>query len=290
MATEFFPDDTVLYRIQILVNKYHGKHMGPPTKKALQAELNSTIPVYCANNLVIEEDEALEAHGAIRVLCEVRGEKRSYEVFAAEQDKMPIWPPLTVEELAASNAAWEAIRKPPAKVVMIVAISENNVIGKDGGLPWHIPNDLKFFKDQTMGQPLVVGRRTYNSMPAFVWKTRHANVLTHDIDSVKMPGAGHWHVGTDLASMVHMATVNYNADTVFIAGGAQVYVEALKLDLVDELLISHIKGNFEGGRTLHIDPEFLGFEPGVVELEDPEFTVKRYIRKRANNFGAKRAR
>lgn len=287
MATEFFPDDTVLYRIQILVNQYHGKHMGPATKKALQAELNSTIPVYCANNLVVEDDEALEAHGAIRVLCEVRGEKRSYEVFAAEQAEMPILPPLTVEELATSNAAWEAIRKPPAKVVMIVAISENNVIGKDGGLPWHIPNDLKFFKDQTMGQPLVVGRRTYDSMPAFVWKTRHANVLTRDIDSVKMP-PGQWHVGGDLVSMVHMAKVNYNADTVFIAGGAQVYIEALKLDLVDELLISHIKGNFEGGRTLHIDPEFLGFSEGVVELEDPEFTVKRYIRKRANNFGAAR--
>ena len=284
MATKF-PDDTVLYRIQIIVNQYHGKHLGAATKQKLQEELNQAIPIYCADNLVVADDEALEVHGAIRVNCEVRGEKRSYEVFAQAQDKMPPLPPLSLEEHEAWHTEDAKTRKPPAKVVLIVAIAENGVIGKYGGLPWHIPNDLKFFKEQTMGQPLVVGRRTYNSMPKSVWLTRIANVLTSDIESVSMPETCSWHVGGCIRSMVNMARKNYNADTVFIAGGKQVYQAALRYDLVDELLISHIKGNFDGSTTLDLDPEFLGFDEGVVELEDPEFIVKRYIRQRGNNFG-----
>lgn len=280
-----FPDDTVFYRIQIIVNQFHEHHLAPVTKQKIQEQLNRDIPVFCADKLVVADDEALEAHGAIRVDCEVRGEKRSYEVFAQQQDEMPMLPPLSVEELATSHAIWEAKRKPPAKVVMIVAIAANNVIGNKGTLPWHIPNDLKFFKDQTMGQPLVVGRRTYWSMPKFVWKTRIANVLTSDIESVCMPDSGEWHVGGCIRSMVNMAKVNYNADTVFIAGGKRVYEDALRYDLVDEILISHIHAEHEGDTTLEIDLGFLGFSEGVVELEDPEFTVKRYIRQRGAKFG-----
>lgn len=280
-----FPKDTVLYRIQIIVNKYHGTHLGPLTKQKLQEELNATIPTVCADKLVVADDERLESHGAIRVHCEVRGEKRSYEVFAVKQAEMPILPPYTFEEHQASHEEYEKTRKPPAKVVLIVAVSDNHVIGHMGGLPWHIPNDLKFFKEQTMGQPLVVGSRTYNSMPRSVWKTRIANVLTRNIESVCMPDAGQWHVGGCIRSMVHMATTNYNADTVFIAGGKRVYENALRYDLVDELLISHVKGNFIGSVMLEIDPEFLGFSEGIVELEDPEFTVKRYIRQRGSKFG-----
>lgn len=286
MDTEF-PEDTLLYRIQIIVNKYHGKHLGLITKVALEKELNATIPTYCAHSFTVEHDEALEGHGAIRVRCDVRGEDRSYEVFAQQQDEMPPWPPLSIEELEASNAAWELIRKPPAKVVLIVAIAENHVIGKDGGLPWHIPNDLKFFKQQTTGFPLIVGRRTFASMPGFVWKTRIANVVTSDHSNLTTP-EGQYHFCNDLPMCVSMAKVNYNVEQVFIAGGKRIYEDALKHDLVDELLISHVKGEFAGDVKLHIDPEFLGFGEGVVELEDPAFTVKRYVRQRGNNFGADR--
>lgn len=283
MVTEF-PDDTVQYRIQIIVNQFHGHHLGPLTKQKIQEELNQIIPVVCANNLVVDDDEAIEAHGAIRVTCEVRGKQRYYEIFTQEQDKMPPWPPLSIEELEASNAIWEAKRKPPAKVVMIVAIAENNVIGKDGSLPWRIPNDLKFFKDQTMDQPIVVGRRTYNSMPKSVWKTRIPTVITSDARNV-WHDAPQYHYCRDLSMGVNMAKVNYNADAVFIAGGKGIYEEALSKDLVDEVLISHIKGNFEGNVTLELDLDFLGFSEGVVELEDQEFTVKRYTRQRGNKFG-----
>ena len=51
------------------------------------------------------------------------------------------------------------------KLVIVVAMAENRVIGQDGGLPWHLPEDLKRFKAVTMGKPLVMGRKTWESLP-----------------------------------------------------------------------------------------------------------------------------
>ena len=51
------------------------------------------------------------------------------------------------------------------EIVLVVARAENGVIGKDGGLPWHLPEDLKRFKALTMGAPMIMGRRTFESLP-----------------------------------------------------------------------------------------------------------------------------
>ena len=50
------------------------------------------------------------------------------------------------------------------EVIIIVAVAKNNVIGRDGALPWHLPSDLKHFKKTTMGYPLIMGRKTYDSI------------------------------------------------------------------------------------------------------------------------------
>jgi dihydrofolate reductase len=52
----------------------------------------------------------------------------------------------------------------PARLIAIVAMSSNRVIGKDGTLPWHIPADLKFFKKTTLGHPILMGRKTFDSI------------------------------------------------------------------------------------------------------------------------------
>ena len=49
-------------------------------------------------------------------------------------------------------------------VALVAALGENRVIGKDGGLPWHIPGDLKLFKQTTMGKPIIMGRKTWESL------------------------------------------------------------------------------------------------------------------------------
>ena len=59
------------------------------------------------------------------------------------------------------------------EIVLIVARADNGVIGDKGGLPWHIPEDLKHFKKRTMGKPMVMGRKTFESLPGLLPGRRH---------------------------------------------------------------------------------------------------------------------
>lgn len=64
-------------------------------------------------------------------------------------------------------------------IVLVVARADNGVIGNQGGLPWHIPEDLKHFKKCTMGKPMIMGRKTFESLPGLLPGRRHI-VLTRD--------------------------------------------------------------------------------------------------------------
>lgn len=66
-------------------------------------------------------------------------------------------------------------------ITLVVARAENGVIGRDGKLPWHIPEDLKRFKALTMGKPMVMGRKTFESLPGLLPGRRHI-VLTRDAE------------------------------------------------------------------------------------------------------------
>ena len=65
------------------------------------------------------------------------------------------------------------------EITLVVARADNGVIGKDGGLPWHLPADLKHFKALTMGTPMIMGRKTFESLPGLLPGRRHI-VLTRD--------------------------------------------------------------------------------------------------------------
>ena len=65
------------------------------------------------------------------------------------------------------------------EIVLVVARADNGVIGKDGKLPWHLPADLRHFKQVTMGSPMIMGRRTFDSLPGLLPGRRHI-VLTRD--------------------------------------------------------------------------------------------------------------
>ena len=73
-----------------------------------------------------------------------------------------------------------------AEVIIIVAVAKNNVIGRDGTLPWHLPSDLKHFKKTTMGYPLIMGRKTYESIGRPL-PGRDNVVLTRNTD-LELPG------------------------------------------------------------------------------------------------------
>jgi len=108
-------------------------------------------------------------------------------------------------------------------LAMVAAVAENGVIGKDGGLPWHLPEDLKHFRRVTLGHAVIMGRSTCESIGKPLAK-RHNIVLTRR-DEFAPPGR---HVARDLPRAIEIARAAGDAEPRLIRG-AQVYAEALPL-------------------------------------------------------------
>ncbi len=128
------------------------------------------------------------------------------------------------------------------RLVLVAAVAENGVIGRDGHLPWKIPGDLKRFKQITMGKPVVMGRRTYESMGGPL-KDRINIVLTHD-GSYRAAGAV---VVTDLESALALASkeaAKAKTDEIAIIGGNVVFEETLSR--AHRLELTEVHGSPEG--------------------------------------------
>ena len=123
------------------------------------------------------------------------------------------------------------------KITLIAAISENNVIGKDGKLSWNIPEDLKRFRELTLEHPVIMGRKTYESIPAKFkpLKGRKNIVMSNSLNSQD---------GIYIARNIGEAlALTENKDT-YIIGGAEIY--KLFLPIADELEITRIHRNYDG--------------------------------------------
>ncbi len=121
-------------------------------------------------------------------------------------------------------------------VSLIVAASENNVIGKDNQLIWKLPADMKFFREKTTGHHIIMGRKTFESTG--VLKNRTHIIITRNID-YKVPD------GCLLASSVEDAVSKVrNDDEAFIIGGAEIYKQSLAI--ADKIYLTRIHHNFEG--------------------------------------------
>ena len=152
------------------------------------------------------------------------------------------------------------------KLTAMVAMTPERIIGKDGGLPWHLPEDLKLFKRHTTGNPIVMGRKTWDSI-GFPLPKRQSIVLTRDT-SWSAEGANVIHAPDELSSLDLMT------ENVFIIGGAQIYNAFMPL--LDEILISHVYENYPGDTRF---PEFESNFPNVtVEEKYDTFELRRYIR------------
>ena len=146
----------------------------------------------------------------------------------------------------------------------IVAMTPERVIGKGGDLPWHLPEDLKFFKRTTSGHPIVMGRKTYESI-GFPLPKRRNIVLTRDT-SWSAEGVEVIHSPGDLKQLDEIP------DQVFVIGGSEIY--SAFLPHLDELIISHIKAEHEGDTYF---PEFEDQFPNSELIEEFDyFTVLRW--------------
>ena len=122
---------------------------------------------------------------------------------------------------------------------LIFARASNGVIGKDGGLPWHLPEDMAHFKRTTSGHPVIMGRKTWDSLPP---KFRPLPGRTN-IVVTRQPG---WQAdGALRASSIDDALALCPADSdAWVIGGAQIYRESLPL--AHSAVVTEIDADFEG--------------------------------------------
>lgn len=162
---------------------------------------------------------------------------------------------------------------------IVVAADEKEGIGFNGGIPWRIPEDMARFKALTMGGVCVMGRKTWDSLPAKVkpFVGRQSIVMTHRLLNEDRLRAIHAPIsaadmrrsyacgGFDTVAEAIASDPTRFKGTVWVIGGGQVYAEALRLGLVDEIYLTRVQGNFgcdvfwpgipEGWKQVEQDPD-----------------------------------
>lgn len=145
------------------------------------------------------------------------------------------------------------------EIVFYVARADNGVIGRDGGLPWRLPEDLKRFKKLTMGKPMVMGRKTFDSFPSPLPGRRHI-VLTRDTG---------WRA--EGAEVVHSVADAIDAagdvEEIAVIGGAEVF--ALFMDRADRIELTEVHRTIEGDTKM--PPLGPGWKVVHREMGGPDF-------------------
>lgn len=126
-----------------------------------------------------------------------------------------------------------------SRVSIVAAVARGGVIGRAGTIPWRLPEDSRHFRDLTMGHAVVMGRRTWDSLPErFRPLPGRRNVVVTRSLGWAAEGAER------AASLADALELLADEPQVFVAGGAELYAEALPL--ADELLVTEVDAEFEG--------------------------------------------
>lgn len=164
----------------------------------------------------------------------------------------------------------------PIRVALVVAVSRNGVIGRDGTLPWRLKSDVRFFKTITMGKPLVMGRKTWESLPRKPLPGRDNIVLTRH-RGYEAAGATVVSDPEAALSKAQMFARRANADEIAVIGGGEIY--QLFLPMADRLYLTVVDLDVEG------DTRFPAFDPaqwkdvgresfGKSEGDDADFVIR----------------
>jgi dihydrofolate reductase len=125
------------------------------------------------------------------------------------------------------------------EIIIIVAMARNRIIGKDGMMPWHIPEDLRLFKKATMGHPMIMGRKTFESLPGLLPGRRHI-VLSRNKDYT--PRGGEY-----ASSMTDALRLCKKAEKVFLIGGADIFEQGFSV--ATSILLTLLEREVEGDVT-----------------------------------------
>lgn len=162
-------------------------------------------------------------------------------------------------------------------VAIFVAVSRNNVIGRDGDMPWRLSTDLKRFKAMTLGKPMIVGRKTLLSFGGKPLPGRPHVVVTRNADFA-VEGA---EIATSLDEALAKAqaiAADSGAEEIGILGGGEIYAQAISR--ADRLYITHVEADIPDGDTFFpvIDPAL--FEKGeeiVVPAGEKDSYATRFV-------------
>ena len=162
---------------------------------------------------------------------------------------------------------------------MIAAVGEDNALGKDNDLLWHLPDDFKRFKNLTTGHTIIMGRKTFESFPKPLPNRTHI-IITRDINYETQ--------GLDclvVHSLEQALQIVANEDTSFIIGGGEIYKQGARF--ANKMELTRVHGVFEDADTFF--PEILSYAWTIVHkedvLDDPQndfaYTFEIYERKEA---------
>ncbi|MFT8736215.1 MAG: dihydrofolate reductase [Zymomonas mobilis] len=160
------------------------------------------------------------------------------------------------------------------EITIILARAQNGVIGIKNSMPWHIPADLKHFKALTVGHPMIMGRRTFESLPGLLPKRPHI-VLTHKPDW-QAEGA---EVAHDLTEAIKLA--RQYSDKIAVIGGAHIFKQFW--DSADCIELTEIYRDYDGDTVVDL-PDMTAFsltaqEEFEAENERPAFSFKTFRKK-----------
>jgi dihydrofolate reductase len=166
------------------------------------------------------------------------------------------------------------------KVVLVAAIGDNSVIGREGQLPWRLKSDLKHFRKLTMNRPLIMGRKTHESIGKLL-PGRTNIVLTRDL-SLIAPGAV---LATSLDAALSYARADAakrGVDEIMVIGGGDIF--AATMETADRLEITHVRASPDGDALFPpIDPEVwqetAREDHYAGQDDDADFTLSTYVRR-----------
>lgn len=160
------------------------------------------------------------------------------------------------------------------KISMIAAMAQNRVIGSGGRIPWHIPEDFKYFKAKTIDKPIIMGRKTFESLPGVLPKRVH-KVVTRNREYEIPKGPCEIYLSLEDAIKSHIRKTE-----LFIIGGEEIYKEALRLDVVDTIYLTVINTEFYGDAFFpEIDENKFGLisaDPGKDTKDDLPYEFRVY--------------
>ncbi|MBI5728924.1 MAG: dihydrofolate reductase [Candidatus Magasanikbacteria bacterium] len=122
---------------------------------------------------------------------------------------------------------------------LIAAVAENNCIGKGGALPWHMPEDLKHFKELTAGKPVLMGRKTWESLPPkFRPLPERTNIVITRQSGLSVPP------GVETYSTIADTVIEHPDEEIMVIGGGQIYEQTIPL--ADTLYITEVHRAVDG--------------------------------------------